>query len=166
MHGTLQSNEEDVTVSSVSNRRDKNGLCVCVCVDQRQEIWMLNMSQKLSHWALSEKSKFFPVFQTGLGNILLQLHRFGNKGMECKGQVRGCSLKQVIVQVTPPVPHPNSWFSFIRLGPFREVVICCWCSSGAAMLARSTEEMELVGGVGEEEPRSSEETSNLETASG
>ena len=45
-------------------------------------------------------------------------------------------------------------------------MICCCCSNGAAMLARSMEEMELVGGVGEEEPRSSEDTSNLETVSG
>ena len=61
--------------------------------------------------------------------------------------------------------HPNSLFSFFGLGPFLEVVTRC-CSTGAAMLAKSTEEMELVGGVGEEEPRSSEDTSNLETASG
>ena len=52
-------------MSSVSNRRDKNGLCVCV--SRAGEIQMLNTSQKLSQWAPSEKSEFFPVFRPGLG---------------------------------------------------------------------------------------------------
>ena len=39
-------------MSSVSNRRDKNGLCVCI---------------KGRRNAPSEKSEFFPVFRLGLG---------------------------------------------------------------------------------------------------